>query len=102
MRERSSASIDAPVMCVSCKGFFAKSYKARHQAKCPANGNNFMVPMVAMEESAEYDNFSDDCKILLGTLRMDSVGDYLKTDKIILMLGYRSLGAVKRKMDKKV
>ena len=87
---------------LAVKGFFAKSYKGRHQAKCPANGNNFMVPMVTMEESAEYDNFSDDFKSLLGTSRMDNVEDYLKTDKIILMLGYRSLGAVKRKMDKKV
>ena len=34
---------------------------------------------------------------LLNTLHQDKIGDYIKTDKIILMIGNRSFSALKKK-----
>ena len=48
MRERKfgKADGDTPVMCSGCFGFFAKSYKARHQLICTSSGTNVMLPVV--------------------------------------------------------
>lgn len=101
-RERKKAEQnDLPVMCSGCFGFFSKTYKARHQRLCPANGKNMMMPLVDIQNSSKVERFSDDFKELLSTIRFDDVGNFLKKDDIILMIGNRSFGALKRKKDKK-
>ena len=61
-----------------------------------------MLPMVSVETFKVAENYSEDFKSLLNTLKVDEVGDYLKTDKIILLIGARSFAALKRKKDKKI
>ena len=100
LRERKSINgNELPFMCTGCKGFFAISYKPRHQLICPANGSNLMLPMVSIEKEENFEHIPDDFKSLLNKLHGE-VGDYIKTDKILLMIGYRSFGALKRKKDK--
>ena len=106
LRERApsnstSTRNDIPVMCSGCKGFFSPTYKSRHFEKCTSKKSNLMLPMVAAESIETYENFSDEFKELLNTLLLDDVANYLKTDQKILMLGYRSFGAIKRRADKK-
>ena len=102
MRERRNfKETDIPVMCSGCKGFFSRKYKARHQMICPENGSNLMLPMVSVEQCQGMEQYSVGFRNLLHTLHQDKVGDYIKTDKIILMIGNRSFSALKRKKDKK-
>ena len=102
MRERRNfKDTDIPVMCSGCKGFFSRKYKARHQMICPENGSNLMLPMVSVEQCQGTEQYSVGFRNLLNTLHQDKVGDYIKTDKIILMIGNRSFSALKRKKDKK-
>ena len=99
MRERASKLDEMPVMCSGCKGFYAKGYKSRHV--CPEKTTSVMLPMVAVENVETLERYSKEFQDLLKTLRLDEVGNYLKTDEVILMLGYRSFNAIKRKADKK-
>ena len=92
---------ELPVMCSGCHGFFTKKYKSRHQQICPANGSNIMLPMVSIESAKHAEKFSNAFKSLLNTLRLDKVGDCIKSDEIILMIGNRSFNSLKRKKDKK-
>lgn len=92
---------NAPVMCSGCYGFFDRSYKARHQLICPANSVNMMLPMVSIDLVKGVETFSDDFKTLLNSLRLDEIGDCIKGDEIILMIGNRSYNSLKRKQDKK-
>ena len=101
LRERKSTEKELTVMCSGCKGFFAKTYKARHQLICPASGANVMMPMVSIKASIQVENYSSSFISLLNTLCLDDVGNYVKSDKIILMIGSRSFDALKRKKDKK-
>ena len=87
-------------MCSGCRGFFAKKYKARHMLICPAGGKNLVVPMVNIASCRQLDSLPGDFKDLLNTLYSDEVGNYIKTDSIILMFGLRYFGALKRKKDK--
>ena len=91
---------DLPVMCSGCKGFYAKSFKARHQLNCPASGTNLMVPVVSVKQQFHFDNCSSDFKELLNTIQLDEVENYVKSDKIILMLGWRSFNPLRKKKDK--
>ena len=102
MRERRivGEGEDLPLMCSGCKGFFARKYKARHQLVCPAAGTNLMVPMVSVDLEGHYESFSSGFKGLLNTLYSDNIGNYVKSDQIILMIGARSYGSLKRKKDK--
>ena len=101
MRERKSDKDDEiPVMCSGCKGFFAPHYKARHQLICPTGGSNLMLPLVSLEKSQTVEEFSDDFKSLLNTLQLDEIGNYVKSDQIVLMIGARSFGSLRRKKDK--
>jgi len=102
IRERLSNKEDLPVMCTGCKGFFARSYKSRHQLVCTANSSNLMLPLVSIEDCTAIEKQSDDFKKLLGSLQMDEVSKYLITDEIILMIGARSFASSKRKKDKVV
>ena len=101
MRERQSKNNEEiPVMCSGCNGFFAKSYKARHQLVCTASGSNLMMPLVDIAKTQKLDDFSDEFKELLNTLHLDKVGNLIKTDQVILMIGSRSYASLKRKKDK--
>ena len=92
---------ELPVMCSGCHGFFKKKYKSRHKQICPANGSNLMLPMVSIESTKHVEKFSNVFKNPLNTLRLDKFGDCIESDKIILMIGNRSLNSLKRKKDKK-
>ena len=100
MRERKSKNEDRPVMCSGCKGFFSKTYKARHQLICTASGTNLMMPIVTIARTPEVQDYSDDFKILLNTIRLDKFGDNIKSDQVIMMIGSRSYASLKRKKDK--
>ena len=90
-------------MCSGCKGFFKKSYKARHQLVYAANTSaSVMMPLVPIETSNIVESYSNDFKSLLNTLRLDEVGNYIKTDSIVLMIGSISFTALQRKKDKVV
>jgi len=104
IRERKAAENDteSPIMCTGCNGFFARKYKARHQVVCLSAGSNLVIPMINIANSSHYDNFSDEFKDLLNTLLLDDVGNYVKSDEIILMFGMRSFNSLKRKKDKVV
>ena len=66
-------------------GFFAKSFKAHHQLNCPASGTNVMIPMISVNNPLPLDQYSDESKVLLQTIQQDTVGDYVKSDTIILI-----------------
>ena len=101
MRERMpTENSSVPVMCSGCKGFFSKGYKARHQRICPAAGNNLMMPMVEVRKVDDIKEYNPDFLALLNTLQLDDVGNCIKSDRIILMIGNRSFAALKRKKDK--
>ena len=101
MRERKGRIADNDIIiCSGCEGFFAKKYKNRHQLVCPASGSNIMLPMVSLTSSISIENSDDDFKNLLNSLQLDTVGDYIKTDPIVLMIGARTFAASKRKKDK--
>ena len=102
-RERkpvSNKSEEVPVMCIGCNGFFARSYKARDQLICPSATSNIMVPMVNISEANHLTEYSKEFKELLNTLLLDEVGNYIKTDVIILMFGERSFNSSRRNKDK--
>ncbi|XP_066911407.1 uncharacterized protein [Clytia hemisphaerica] len=98
-RARTSNNQSEMVMCAGCKDFIAKSFKSRHQ--CP-NSNTPVVPVVSINDTVvnSISELNSGFKDLLNTLHLDAVGNYIKTDKIILMVGERSYSAIKRKKDK--
>ena len=104
MRERKACESEVPIMCSGCDGFFSRSYAARHKKVCPAIGNNFMVPIINLDQvkSTRYNDLDDNFKALLDGLRLDKVGNYVKGDPIILMIGVRSFECLKKKKDKMV
>ncbi|XP_065673105.1 uncharacterized protein LOC124805852 isoform X2 [Hydra vulgaris] len=101
IRERKSKiqNDELPLMCFGCKGFYSRKYKARHQLVCRGTNTNLLIPMVSIA-SEDYENYSNDFVNLLNTLQLDDIGNYIKTDKVILMIGSRSYSALKRKKDK--
>ena len=101
MRERKGKKAGSDItICSGCEGFFAKKYKNRYQLVCPASGSNIMLPMVSLTSGISLENTNDDFKDLLNTLQLDTVGDYIKTDPIILMIGARTFAALKRQKGK--
>ena len=56
-----------------------------------------MLPMFFLISSISKGNSNGDFKYLLNVLQLDTVGDYIETDVIILMIGTMSLVASKRK-----
>ena len=90
-----------PVMCSGCLGFFAKS-KARRQLLCPASGTNIVHSIESVESCKVVESFCEEFKELLNSLLLDVTGNYIKTEKIVLMIGARSFGALRRKKDKKI
>ena len=90
---------DLPVMCSGCKGFYAKSFKARYQLNAPASGTNLMVPVVSVKLQFHFEICSSYFKELLNTLQLDEVGNYVKSDRIILMHGWRSFNPLRKKKE---
>ena len=101
LRERSSTKPEDMMACTGCNGFLNKSYKAVHQLICPGQGTDPMIPLVALESTTILNELSEDFKKVLATLHLDSVGNFVKTDEIILMIGNRYFSALKRKKGKK-
>ena len=58
-----------------------------------------MLPMLSLTCGISLENTDDDFKDLPNTLQLGTVGDYIKTDPIILMIGARKFAASKRKKD---
>ena len=99
MRKRKGKKAGSGIICSGCEGFFAKTYKNRHQLLCPASGSNIILPMISLAYGISLENTDDDFKDLLNSLELDTVGDYIKTDPIILMIKARAFSASKRKKD---
>ena len=59
-----------------------------------------MVPMVSVTSPLAFLEYPNEFKELLTTLKQDEVGDYIQTDRIILMIGLRSFNSLRRKKDK--
>ena len=87
-------------LCVQDVKSSLKSYKSRHQLICRQGGLNPLVPVVSIEKVESFDEFSDGFKSLLNTLHLDVIGNFAKSDPIVLMVGARSHTAIKRKKDK--
>ena len=106
-RERSAKdNAELPYMCSGCNGFFSKSYKSRHKAICSGSQSNLSMTrnslFVCLNVANEsFEGYSKEFLDLLKTLRLDRIGDYIKGDKILMMIGYRSFNALRRKKDKK-
>ena len=91
MRERKGKKAGSDItICSGCEWFFAKKYKNRHQLVCPASGSNIMLPIVSLTSGISLENANDDFKDLLNTLQLDTVGNYIKTGPIILMIRART------------
>ena len=53
--------------------------------------------MASLTSGISLENTDDDFKDLLNTLQLDTVGDYINTDPIILMIGARAFTASKKR-----
>ena len=104
MRERRSNDnfVESPIMCSGCKGFSAKGCKSRRQLICPTAGSNIMVPIVPLDEIHFVETYPKEFIELLNSLQLDEVGNNVKQDEIILIVGRRFFGGTKRKKDKVV
>ena len=104
MRERRSNDnfVESPIMCSGCKGFSSKGCKSRHQLICPTAGSNIMVPIVPLDEIHFVETYPKEFIELLNSLQLDEVGNNVKQDEIILIVGRRFFGGTKRKKDKVV
>jgi len=103
-RERKARVCDKLVKCSHCNRFLSKSFYTRHKRKCTADTGrcssvcaipveDFKDPPVAVKESFKAD--------VLSNMRDDEVGLLVKKDPIILMIGSRLFGVVKRRFNKK-
>ena len=104
MRERRSNDnfVESPIMCSGCKGFSAKGCKSRRQLICPTAGSNIMVPIVPLDEIHFVETYPKEFIELLNSLQLDEVGNNVKQDEIILIVGRRFFGGTKRKKNKVV
>ena len=99
-KQSSQSEEELPVMGSGCKGFFSKSYKARQQLVCSAASVGVMFPMVSIEKTEYIEQHTPEFKELLSTLHLDEVGNYVKSDPIILMIGSRLFNAKRKNKDK--
>ena len=96
-KQSSQSEEELPVMCSGCKGFFSKSYRARHQLVCSPATVGVKFPMVSIEKAEYIEQHTPDFKGLLNTLHLDELGNYVKSDPIILMIAWRLFNAEKKK-----
>ena len=102
LRERNSQLEKDPVMCTGCFGFYARSFFRRHELRCTKDScaSVMCVPINTMD-SASLDSYSDDFKsFIIGKLRDDDVGQLIRSDPTILMIGSRLYDKIRRKKDK--
>ena len=98
-RKRKKADNDI-IICSGCGGIFAINYKKRHHLVCLASGLNIMFPLVSLTSTINIVKNNDDFKDLQNISRLHMVGNYIKTDCIILMIEARTFAALKRKKNK--
>ena len=67
---------------------------------CSAASVGVMFPMVSIEKTEYIEQHTPEFKELLSTLHLDEVGNYVKSDPIILMIGSRLFNAKRKKKDK--
>jgi hypothetical protein len=68
-------------MCLKCKGFFAKSYKTRHQLKCGEDSCQALIPSIAIGTIDKYNSLDNDFKLnILNVINNDEIGTLAKTD----------------------
>ena len=60
-----------------------------------------MISQSNIEQGSNVEEFSVEFREIVRSIRLDEVGEKIRGDKIILMIGNRSYGAAKRKQDKK-
>ena len=103
-REKININCELPVLCTGCNGFFAPSYKSRHQKVCPAGSQSMMMlPMLSLDHCLSVtDNLSLGFTKLLNTLKLDEVSETIKADEILLMIGSRYFNTLRRKKDKQL
>ena len=91
-------------MCTSCKGFYAKAFKTRHKALCGKESCQFPITIAVDCTSDESWNLSDDQfkQRILNIIRDDMIGRLAKSDPVILMVGHRLYGKIKRRLNKKL
>ena len=99
-KKQSSQPKKLPLMCSGCMGFFSKSYKARQQLVCSAASVGVMFPMVSIEKTEYKEQHPPEFKELLSTLHLDEVGNCVKSDPVILVIGSRLINAKRKKTDK--
>ena len=101
MRERQTQSNHSgeklPVMYSGCKGFFLKSYKARHQLVFSATCVGVIFPMVSIEKIEYVEQHTSEFKELLNTLHLHETGNYVKSGLIMLLIGLRLFNVKKKK-----
>lgn len=98
-RHNESNSNDQLVICSKCKGWYSKTYKARHQVHCGRNTGQVMMPVIPVK-SLSLVEFGDDFKCLLNDMIIDRVSTVAKTDRLILVIGSRTFNSHKCKKEK--
>lgn len=91
---------ELPVMYSGCKGFFLKSYKARHQLVFSATCVGVIFPMVSIEKIEYVEQHTSEFKELLNTLHLHEAGNYVKSGLIMLLIGLRLFNVKKKKIKK--
>ena len=91
---------ELPVMYSGCKGFFLKSYKARHQLVFSATCVGVIFPMVSIEKIQYVEQHTSEFKELLNTLHLHEAGNYVKSGLIMLLIGLRLFNVKKKKIKK--
>ena len=90
---------DELIVCSECKGWYSKSYKARHQLYCGGNSGLVMIPTIPAK-ALFINKMPDDFKKMIAKMNVDEVSDVAKTDPIILMVGSRMYNGQKCKTEK--
>lgn len=103
LRERRPADdTDQEVMvCISCKGVYAKKFKSRHQIECGKNSGQVMAPLISIKTLVTLGDYKDDFMAVVNKMILDDVSSLIKTDPVILMIGNRMYNGEKCKEEKK-
>ena len=86
------------IICTVCKGCFCKKYFHRHKDSC--GGRADKVPVAFLEENVYP--ISEDFKTILNRFHSDQIGDIIRSDRSILLVGQKLYDKMKKKQDKKM
>ena len=86
MPERNSNADNNLVVCYSCKGVFAKNYKASHQLHCGRNTGQVMI-VHSINLMEQINTLDLDIRSVLNKMIVDEVLNLAKKDSVILMIG---------------